>query len=272
MQKPSITLIVTTYNQPDFLQLVLGGIANQQDQQFELIIADDGSTKETTSCIETFCKRTSLPVEHVWHKDDGFQKAAILNKAINAAKNQYIVFLDGDCIPLRHYISHHKSLARKNRIVGCSRILLDQTITQHLLDNDLKPHQWNFLSILKLRISGHANRVAPIIPLHLGPLRTMTQKAWGKIRGCNFGIYKENLIDIGGFDESFAGWGYEDSELAARAINAGCYVRRGDHKATVLHLWHSQRNRDEASSNKSNLHSTLETGRKRAISTSIVSP
>jgi glycosyltransferase involved in cell wall biosynthesis len=271
VQNPSITLIVSTYNRPDFLRLVLDGIATQQDHNFELMLADDGSTDETSSCIETFCKQNAIQTQHIWHEDEGFRKSVILNKAIAASKNQYIVFLDGDCIPLQNFIKHHRSLARKNRIVGCSRILFDQTITRHLLDNDLKPHEWSFYEFLKLRISGHLNRIVPLIPLHLGLLRSRARRKWQHVRGCNFGIYKDDLIAIGGFDESFTGWGYEDSELAARAINNGCFVRKGDNKATVLHLWHPEVSRDEAASNKSNLVSTLDTGRKIAISSSIIS-
>ena len=270
MQNPSITLIVSTYNQPDYLKLVLDGIANQSDNDFELIVADDGSTEETSSCIESFCKQNPIQTQHIWHEDNGFRKSAILNKAINASKNNYIVFLDGDCIPSNNFIKHHRGLARKNRIVGCSRILLDRTITRHLLDNDLKPHQWSIFSFFKLRVSGHINRILPLISVPLGLLRARARRKWQQVRGCNFGIYRDTLIAIAGFDESFTGWGYEDSELAARAINNGCFVRRGDHKATVLHLWHPDVNRDEADSNKANLESTLKSGRLRAISSSIV--
>ncbi len=270
MQKPSITLIVSTYNQPEFLRLVLRGIAEQQDQEFELIVADDGSGRETKACIDLFSEENSRIVEHIWHEDDGFQKAAILNKAIAASTCQYILFLDGDCVPRTNFIRDHRKLARKRRIVGCSRVLLDQTITQHLLDNDLAAEKWSLFAFLKIRISGHINRFLPLLPAFLGPLRSLTPKSWRRVRGCNFGIFKEDLLTIGGFDESFTGWGYEDYELVARAINSGCFVRRGDYAATVLHLWHPDVSRAEATSNKANLEASMRTGRKTAISSSIL--
>ncbi|MDP6693917.1 MAG: glycosyltransferase family 2 protein [Phycisphaerales bacterium] len=269
MQKPSITLIVSTYNQPDFLRLVLQGIANQQDPNFQLILADDGSEPETKSCIDLFSTEHDLKFEHIWHEDNGFQKSEILNKAISASTSDYLVFLDGDCIPRQSFIKDHRNLARQKRIVGCSRILLDQTITQHLLDNDLQVHAWSLISLLKIRISGHLNRFLPLMPAFLGPFRAITPKAWKRVRGFNFGIYREDMLAIGGFDESFTGWGYEDSELAVRAINSNCLVRRGDHRATVLHLWHPDASRSEATSNKSHLEDSIQTGRKTAISTSI---
>jgi glycosyltransferase involved in cell wall biosynthesis len=269
VQNPTITLIVSTYNQPDFLRLVLDGILDQHDQEFELILADDGSGHETKSCIESFRNTSTIQTQHIWQEDMGFRKSAILNKAIAKSSSDYLVFLDGDCIPRRNFISNHRKLARKNRIVGCSRILLDQTISQHLLDNDLKIQRWSMFEFLKIRISGHINRIFPLLPLMLGPLRGTTPRAWKRVRGCNFGMYRDDLLAIEGFDESFTGWGYEDSELVVRAINQRCFVRRGDHIATVLHLWHPEVSRDEAVSNKSNLMASLDSGRKTAISSSI---
>ena len=269
MQKASITLIVSTYNRPDFLRLVLDGIADQSNQHFELILADDGSTHETKSCIDDFSTSSGIEVIHVWHEDHGFRKSAILNKAINASANEYLVFLDGDCIPRKHFIAEHRSLAKKGHIVGCSRLLLDQTITQHILDNHLYPHRWTFYECCKLRLSGHINRVLPLLKVPIGFLRSRAKTNWKQVRGCNFGIYKEDIINIGGFDESFTGWGYEDSELVARAINNQIYVRRGDYLGTVFHLWHPVASREEADSNQECLRSTIASGRKRAISSSI---
>ncbi|MBT4530767.1 MAG: glycosyltransferase family 2 protein [Phycisphaerae bacterium] len=270
MQKPSISLIVSTYNQPDFLRLVLHGVANQTDTDFELLIADDGSTPETKSLIDEFKQKNSFAITHIWHDDNGFQKAQILNKAVLASKNDYVVFLDGDCVPRTHHVRDHRRLARKNRIVGCSRILLDETITKHAIGNQLQVHNWTPLKLLGFFISGHANRVAALLRVPMGPLRTITPKNWKKVRGCNFSIHKSDFIQIGGFDESFTGWGYEDSDLVARAINSECYVRRGDYLGTVFHLWHQEVNRNEAESNKSSLEETLNTGRKMARSSSIV--
>jgi glycosyltransferase involved in cell wall biosynthesis len=268
----TISLIVSTYNRPDYLSIVLEAVGSQDDQGFELVIADDGSTTETKELIEKFKSSHSIDVLHIWHEDDGFRKSEILNKSITAANGDYLVFLDGDCVPRTSYISDHRKLARKNRIVGCSRILLDQTITQHIIDNKLQPSKWSLFEFLKLRISGHANRILPLIRFPLNAFRNQTPKRWQKIRGCNFGIYRKEIIKIGGFDESFTGWGYEDSDLAVRAINSGSLVKRGDYLATVLHLWHSEMPRDEASSNKEKLNSTISSNRTTSISSPFLDP
>ena len=266
----TISLIVSTYNQPDFLAIVLKAITQQRDQDIELIIADDGSEHQTKELIEEFASSSQIPLLHVWHEDEGFRKSVVLNKAIVAANHGYLVFIDGDCVPRRTFISDHKNLARKNRIVGCSRVLLDQTITQHILDNSLQPHLWSLIAFIKLRLSGHINRISPLLSLPLGPLRNQSPNRWQKIRGCNFGIPRETLLEIGGFDESFIGWGYEDSDLVVRAINHGCTVRRGNYAATVLHLWHPEVDRSEASSNKKRLEETISTRRTTSISSPLL--
>jgi glycosyltransferase involved in cell wall biosynthesis len=270
VQKPSISLIVSTYNQPDFLRLVLCALVNQTDRNFELLIADDGSNEETRTLLDKFEQKQQISVKHIWHEDNGFQKSQILNKAALASTNDYLVFLDGDCIPRTKHIKDHRALAKKSRIVGCSRILLDETLMAHTRNNQLEAHRWSLWKLLGFRISGHVNRIAPLLRIPLFSLRGVAPKNWKKVRGCNFAMFKEDFLRIGGFDESFTGWGYEDSELVARAINSGCLVRLGDYRGTVFHLWHPDASRDDEQSNKKSLEETLQLGRKTARSSSII--
>ena len=265
MKSPSISLIVSTYNSPEFLRLVLDGIQNQSDPHFEVLIADDGSGIETKSCIERYQAKCTVKIKHIWHKDDGFRKSSIMNKAIMESVNPYIVCIDGDCIPRIHFVRDHRALLRKNCVVGCSRIMLDQTISQHLIDNNLSPHRYSIIKWLGLRLSGHINRILPFISIPMLGLRNLTPRNWRKIRGCNFGAWKIDMVEVGGFDESFTGWGYEDSDLAVRLINHGLKVRRGDYAAVVLHLWHENISRSEATSNHQKLMESIESQRSKAI-------
>ena len=265
MQSSPISLIVSTYNNPEFLRLVLQSLNNQSTGDFEILIADDGSDDRTRHFIEKWAANTIVPMRHIWHEDNGFRKSAILNQAIIQATHPYVVFIDGDCVPSMHFIRDHRHLAKKHRVVGCSRIMLDQTITQHLLDNDLHPDRWSIFKWIGLRLSGHINRVFPFFRIPLVGVRDLTPKNWRKIRGCNFGAWKDDLLAVGGFDESFSGWGFEDSELAVRLIHQGCRVRRGDHAALVLHLWHVEVPRDAADNNQDRLDETISTGRHQAI-------
>ena len=97
VQNMTIGVIISTYNNPAWLEKTLWGYLCQDRMADEIIIADDGSGEETRMLIERYKKL--LPIKHVWHEDDGFRKTVILNKAIVAATADYLVFTDQDCVP-----------------------------------------------------------------------------------------------------------------------------------------------------------------------------
>ena len=106
-------VIVTTYNRPDALAAVLAGYAAQTDQDFELLVADDGSTPETQAVIHAYQCHSRGTVRHVWQEDRGFRAAAIRNRAAAATDAEYIIFTDGDCVPSRQFVQAHKHLAER---------------------------------------------------------------------------------------------------------------------------------------------------------------
>ncbi|HAI17000.1 MAG TPA: glycosyl transferase family 2, partial [Xanthomarina gelatinilytica] len=95
MSEIAISVIISTYNSPEWLAKVLHGYNNQTYQNFEVVIADDGSKQETIDLIEAFKKEVFYPITHVWHEDNGFQKSQILNKAIVNCQAAYILMSDG---------------------------------------------------------------------------------------------------------------------------------------------------------------------------------
>src|SRR4051794_30316651 len=124
MQKAkTISVVITTYNRPDALEAVVEACFAQDDKDFEIIIADDGSTANTQQCIERLRARSPVPLFHVWQPDEGFRAAMVRNRGILAACGDYIVFLDGDCIPQRDFVARHRALARPGCLVSGSRIL-----------------------------------------------------------------------------------------------------------------------------------------------------
>ena len=100
---PKVSVIISTYNKPHFLEKVLTGYSNQTFQDFEILIADDGSNSDTKQSIEKFSENIRQKVIHVWQKDNGFRKCKILNKAILRSSAKYIIFTDGDCIPKSNF-------------------------------------------------------------------------------------------------------------------------------------------------------------------------
>lgn len=256
----SIAVLISTYNNPAFLRLVLDAYAQQDDKHFSIYIADDGSTKATRELIEHTAKKFPVRIHHIWHTDKGFRKARINNIALKAVKEAYVILTDGDCIPLPNMIATHRKLANANTMINGSRILLSSKWTKHLCTTR-RPTENNFLSWFKHKVKGNINRILPlVIPAHLS---SANQKLSG-IHGCHLSCFTSNLININGFDESFEGWGREDSDLVARLLHSG--IQRKNLRGTpVLHLWHKENSRDRLDNNDALLQACLDENRQRAI-------
>ena len=92
-----VSVIVTTYNKERELSLVLEAYRYQQYQDFEIVVADDGSGPATKEVIEEARGRLKVPVKHSWQEDDGFRAARSRNLAIKQCEGEIIAMTDGDC-------------------------------------------------------------------------------------------------------------------------------------------------------------------------------
>ena len=128
-----ISVVVYTYNWSEALRLVLISLNNQTDNNFEVIIVDDGSTNETKEMINAFKTQAKFPLQHLWQEDNGFRAARARNLGIKHSAGDYVVFLDGDCVPNTRFVEHHRKLAEKNYFVAGHRIILSQGYTQQAL-------------------------------------------------------------------------------------------------------------------------------------------
>ncbi len=168
-----ISVIVPTYNREDALDAVLRGLSRQSDRDFEVIVADDGSGPATTELVESWTARLGAPLRQVRQADDGFRAAEIRNRAILASRGTYCIFLDGDCIPRPDFIPAHRALAEPGWFVTGNRGLLSRGMTETVLREHLEPEAWSLAAYVRYRLSGRINRLAPLVPLPLGPLRKL---------------------------------------------------------------------------------------------------
>lgn len=258
-----ISVIVTTYNRPEALSAVLAGLAAQTDRDFEVVVADDGSREETARLISD--RRQNLPVSltHAWQPDRGFRAGAARNKAALFAHGSYLIFLDGDCVPRPNWVAAHRRLAERGWMVAGNRILLSKELTLEVLAKSAPIHAWNTKQWKALRAIGGINRIAPLLRLPLGSLRKFQAQRWQRIRTCNLAVWTEDFRRVNGFDESFEGWGFEDSDLAVRLLNLGVRRKEGAYATGVLHLWHQENDRDREGINWDRLMQRLESGESR---------
>jgi glycosyltransferase involved in cell wall biosynthesis len=238
-----ISVVVTTYNRPAALRAVLDGLGAQADRDFEVIVADDGSRDDTRALVEQTRPGFPVPLAHAWQEDKGFRAGAARNRATERARGDYIVFLDGDCIPRPDFIARHRALAERGWMVAGNRILLSEAFTARALSERLPLHAWSEQQWREARRRGDINRTLPLACLPLGPLRKIAASRWQRVRTCNLGVWTDDFRRVRGFDESFEGWGFEDSDLAVRLLNAGVRRKEGAFATGVLHLWHRENDR-----------------------------
>lgn len=248
-----ISIIVTTYNREDALDAVLRSLARQDDSDFEVIIADDGSGEATTKLVDAWKVRFGRRLDHVWHTDRGFRAAEIRNRAILAARGAYCVFLDGDCIVRPDFIATHRRLAEPGWFVTGNRVLLSAELTTEVLREKLNPASWSFGRWFAERWRGGVNRLSALLHLPLGPLRRVRQGVWQGARSCNLAIWRTDLDCIDGFDADYSGWGKEDSDIIIRLLHAGVRRKDGTFATGVLHLWHRDADRSQLAENERKL-------------------
>ena len=261
-----IAVIVTTYNSPAALTAVLEGYLAQTDRGFELYVADDGSTPETAQVIQQFQARANFPIHHIWQEDDGFRAAAIRNRALAATTADYVIFTDGDCIPLLDFVAVHRRLSERGCFLSGNRLLLSQEFTGRILRERICVHQWQLGDWLSARLHGEINRLMPVLRLpDFSGLRKLSPKRWKGAKTCNISAFRDDLLRVNGLDESYTGWGLEDSDLVIRLIRAGLINKSARFAAPVLHLWHKENDRSNLEENQRRLQQVLNATHIRAL-------
>ncbi|WP_298536768.1 glycosyltransferase family 2 protein [uncultured Algibacter sp.] len=239
---PKCSLVAPTYNWPEALELLLLSIKNQSHFPDEVIIADDGSKKETSDLIEKFKQTFPIPLHHVWHEDNKNRKPAIMNKAIAKSKYDYIIEIDGDIIMHKDFVKDHLAMAKKNTFLYGSRVNIQKHYLKELFIN--KKITFNFLS-RGIKKRGRTIR----IPL-LSNLYKEEDTRSSKLRGCNMSFWKEDFIKVNGFNENLVGWGIDDSEMIQRLLNIGVKGRRLKYRGLVYHIFHKEQDKSHININE----------------------
>lgn len=258
-----IAVIVTTYNRPDALDAVLQGYLAQRDNDFEIVVADDGSTEETRKVVEHYRKIAPFPVTHVWQEDLGFRAAMCRNRAIASTDAPYLIFTDGDCIPSGDFVSAHRMLLEPGFFLSGNRILLSESFTREVLENKLRIGEWGFSKWLKARRSGGINRLLPLLGFP-DFWRKMEPEKWQGVKTCNLSAWRKDIMAVNGLDESYTGWGLEDSDLVIRLIRSGVRHKSARFSAPLFHLWHRENDRSRLEENRIMLESILHSEQIRA--------
>ena len=231
-----ISLIITTYNWVEALELTLKSVENQTVLPDEIIIADDGSGNDTKEFINDYKKCFKIPINHVWQEDRGFRAALIRNKAIYKSTGDYIIGIDGDMILHPLFIENHIKFAKEGRYIQGGRVLLTKNKTNKILKEKRIDIRWYENGIKNRKNAIYSNLLAKIF--------SYTSKQWENIRSCNFSLYKYDIKRVNGFNNNFTKWGREDSEFVVRLINSGVEVFHLKFNAIAYHLYHKENKKD----------------------------
>ncbi len=235
-------MIVTTYNWPEALSMVLESLRFQSNRDFEIVVADDGSRQETRELIERFRRDSGLPVKHFWQPDEGYRPSRSRNGAANLASGKYLIFIDGDCCLFPDFIDSHLALAEKGWFVAGRRCYIRSGPTERIFRKSLRIYRWPKLLWFLLSLTGRCNRPFQFLSLPVPETkRKQRPDAWQKVQTCNLSLWRKDFIAADGFDISYHGHGLEDSDFVLRLIRLGVKRKDGDHTSPVLHLFHSRR-------------------------------
>jgi glycosyltransferase involved in cell wall biosynthesis len=234
------SVILSTYNSPLWLEKVLWGYACQTVKDFEIIVAEDGSTSETAALVSRVGQETGLTIRHVWQNDEGFRKCRILNKAVLQASGEYLIFSDGDCIPRKDFVEVHIKEARPGHYLSGSYFKLPMDISRAITLEDVKTGRcfdagWLRRQGLSFWRKTYKISASPTLARWLNRLTTTKCN----LKGSNASVWKADVLAVNGFDERMP-WGGEDREFGVRLINYGIRPRHVRFNAIVVHLDHAR--------------------------------
>jgi glycosyltransferase involved in cell wall biosynthesis len=238
-----LSVIISVYNKIHELELILAALEHQSFHDFEVIIADDGSGTEMQEFIDRKKKKSKLKINHLWQEDKGFRKNKILNKSITSSQSDYLIFLDGDCLPHSDFINeHYKNRSAKTVLCG-SRVNMSKKLSQAITLDAIRSKEYEGGMLGKIIDSfrdkdSRSTYVEEGIYIGSDIIHKIIRKR-PRLIGCNFSVPKELMLKINGFDENYTGAGVgEDSDIEFRLKLAGAEFESVRNKAIVYHFYH----------------------------------
>lgn len=246
-----LSLVVATYEWPEALDLVLMALSDQSDTRFDVVVADDGSGHATRAVVERWHGAFRGRLVHARQSDLGYRRARSLNLGVLSATGSYLVFLDGDCLPRRRFVEAIRRAALPGWFLASKRLNMSARLSRRVLEEQVPVWRWSALRWLLT-----APREVFTAPREIGrpglllPVRDR-RRPWRPGQpefvppfdgyGFFFGVGRDDLERVNGFDMRFTGWGGEDVDLATRLRRTGLKCGWPGAQSTVLHLWHPER-------------------------------
>lgn len=238
------SLIISTYNRPDALEVCLKSVAELNPLPNEVIVGDDGSREETAALVHRFQKDFPVTLRYIRQEDDGFRLAMIRNKCVAAASGEYIIQIDGDLFLHKRFIADHVRESRKGYFLKGGRVQLGKELTENVCAALAPRRITPFTSGIEAKRANALRMVA--VADYLAPRYRKNRE---NVLGCNMSFFRDDFIAVNGYDENFEGWGGEDLDLSFRFKNLGLGKRYLKFCALSYHLWHREAPMDKSRGN-----------------------
>ena len=257
---PDVTLIVTCYNKPELLKIVLQTAILQTTPPKEIIVADDGSKEENFTATREIRAQTSIPIIHAWQPDEGFRLNRSRNNALSLATGEYVVLLDGDCFVGPHFIEDHRAAARKGRFVAGTRVQIWTRLKERILATGDARVGLFTRGVSKRQYAVRSRLLSKLASTQDKPGAWVTSK---NAAGANVGFWLEDAVRANGFNEVFVGYGGDDVEFFTRLSRLGVARFKMRYLGAAYHFRHDDRARIPRENFQAQLDASLEDDRIR---------
>jgi len=228
-----LTVVISYYKALDNLKLILKALNNQSSRDFEVIVSEDDNNQETTSYLQNNKKLYCFPIIHLHQEEDkGFRKNMMLNRSIVRSNSGFLAFIDGDCVPHKHFAKEYIKNIEDGYFLSGRSVMLGEKISSEV-KKDLSLSRLNLLSLM----FSDSWKIKEGVYF---PFCRFLYKKRGLL-GRNWGIKKEYLLKVNGFDEDYVNAGVgEDVDIEWRLISIGLKLKLVKNRAIVYHLYHSK--------------------------------
>ena len=238
---PKLSLIISVYNRPEVLRFMFPALERQSFREFEVIIADDGSGPEVKEVVENAKTVQTFPINHLWHEDAGWRKNKILNHGIRASRSDYLVFIDGDCLPGRKFLLDHWAEKERQKVLLGRRVEMSERWAKSLTMEKVASGKFESIGPAEIMdgMRGKALRLEDGIRVGSRWIRKLLPRQATGILGSNFSLHKEDIVAINGFDETYDGPGHgEDSDIQYRLGLVGVTGKSLRNAGIQFHVYH----------------------------------
>jgi|GEM_PF-1262528 len=264
---PKVSVLVSTYNNPKDLAIVLASITTQTFRDLEVIVCDNGSDDNTAEVVRSI-RSNGYPftLKHYTHPHKPYWLGQARNGGILASDSDYIINIDGDIIMHPRFVETHAEYASENRILFGGRVKLAEEFSKMLTPElvvspgIVKLYYKNYLTCREKEYApvytSTSDKISGVIcqigcgtyiptPKFLNTVRNNVlpkSLQWQLClkSGGHWSTSRYVIDKVNGFDERFGLGGGEDGEFFWRVNNSGAEIVSVLSKAIGYHLYHPQ--------------------------------